>query len=66
MIEPSRHILTLNASCLNYDSLAGFHISITAKPFFQRMGFAVVKEQTVDCRGEIFTNFAMEKILSVS
>ncbi|MGI8936578.1 MAG: GNAT family N-acetyltransferase [Phormidesmis sp.] len=38
-------------------------VSITAKPFFQRMGFAIVKEQTVDRRGETFTNFAMEKFL---
>ncbi|NJR64455.1 MAG: GNAT family N-acetyltransferase [Leptolyngbyaceae cyanobacterium CRU_2_3] len=35
--------------------------SITAKPFFQRLGFLVVKEQQVACRGEIFTNYAMEK-----
>lgn len=38
-------------------------VSITAKPFFQRMGFAIVKEQTVARRSETFTNFAMEKIL---
>ena len=37
--------------------------SITAKPFFQRMGFLVVKEQQVTCRGEIFINYAMEKLL---
>jgi putative acetyltransferase len=37
--------------------------SITAKPFFQRIGFSVVKEQTVTCRGEIFTNYFMEKKL---
>nr|WP_253274337.1 GNAT family N-acetyltransferase [Myxosarcina sp. GI1] len=37
--------------------------SITAKPFFQRMGFSVVKEQKVARRGEIFTNYVMEKIL---
>uniref|UniRef100_A0A832H4Y8 GNAT family N-acetyltransferase n=1 Tax=Oscillatoriales cyanobacterium SpSt-402 TaxID=2282168 RepID=A0A832H4Y8_9CYAN len=36
--------------------------SITAKPFFQRMGFSVVKEQNVACRGEILTNYLMEKI----
>ncbi|BAZ38468.1 hypothetical protein NIES4101_44050 [Calothrix sp. NIES-4101] len=35
--------------------------SITAKPFFQRMGFAVVKEQTVTRRGETFINYVMEK-----
>ena len=37
--------------------------SITAKPFFQRMGFSVVKKQEVTCRGETFINYAMEKIL---
>ena len=36
--------------------------SITAKPFFQRMGFSVVKEQQVKCRGENFINYAMEKL----
>lgn len=38
-------------------------VSITAKPFFQRMGFLVVKEQQVTRRGETFTNYAMEKFL---
>jgi putative acetyltransferase len=37
--------------------------SITAKPFFQRMGFAVLAAQQVSCRGEQFTNYAMEKVL---
>ncbi|NMG21880.1 GNAT family N-acetyltransferase [Brasilonema bromeliae] len=38
--------------------------SITAKPFFQHMGFSVVKEQQVTRRGETFTNYVMEKFLS--
>ena len=37
--------------------------SITAKPFFQRLGFSVVKEQQVSRRGEIFINYVMEKFL---
>ena len=37
--------------------------SITAKPFFQRMGFSVVKEQEVTRRGEVFINYVMEKSL---
>ena len=37
--------------------------SITAKPFFQRMGFSVVEEQEVSRRGETFINYAMEKFL---
>ena len=36
-------------------------VSITAKPFFHRMGFSVIKEQEVICRGETFINYAMEK-----
>jgi putative acetyltransferase len=37
--------------------------SITAKPFFQHMGFSVVKQQEVACRGEILINYVMEKRL---
>ncbi|WP_416350930.1 GNAT family N-acetyltransferase [Rivularia sp. UHCC 0363] len=40
--------------------------SITAKPFFQRMGFSVIKEQQVECRGENFINYVMEKYLTAS
>lgn len=38
-------------------------VSITAKPFFQRMGFAVIEQQTVTHRGELFINYLMEKVL---
>lgn len=37
-------------------------VSITAKPFFERHGFKVVKEQTVNLRGVELTNFVMEKL----
>lgn len=37
--------------------------SITAKPFFERMGFVVVEEQSVTVRGETFVNYRMEKCL---
>ena len=37
--------------------------SITAKPFFESMGFRLVREQVVECRGEQLTNFAMTKTL---
>jgi putative acetyltransferase len=37
--------------------------SITARPFFQNMGFVVVTEQQVSRRGETFINYAMEKKL---
>jgi putative acetyltransferase len=38
-------------------------VSITAKPFFQRMGFSIVQKQEVTCRGETFVNYVMEKSL---
>lgn len=37
------------------------HVSITAKPFFERFGFRVVKEQQVAINGQVLTNFLMEK-----
>ncbi|WP_028022440.1 GNAT family N-acetyltransferase [Enterovibrio calviensis] len=44
-------------------SVARFYsnVSITAKPFFQRMGFQVVKVQQVEKAGAVFTNYIMEK-----
>ena len=39
--------------------------SITARPFFERMGFQVFREQNVEHRGMIFRNYAMEKRLCV-
>ncbi|KAM3094072.1 GNAT family N-acetyltransferase [Phormidesmis sp. 146-35] len=49
---------------LNLDRLHT-EASITAKPFFERMGFSVIKEQQVACRGETFTNYQMEKSLGI-
>ena len=37
--------------------------SITAKPFFEKRKYSVIKEQTVECRGQFFTNYKMQKIL---
>ncbi|MDP9454801.1 MAG: GNAT family N-acetyltransferase [Actinobacteria bacterium] len=37
--------------------------SITARPFFERRGFRVVRERSVMVRGASMTNFAMEKDL---
>ena len=37
--------------------------SITAKPFFIRQGFTLLKEQQVVCRGEVLVNYIMEKML---
>lgn len=36
-------------------------VSITAKPFFEKQGFATVKEQTVLLRNIEFTNYKMER-----
>jgi GNAT superfamily N-acetyltransferase len=38
--------------------------SITAKPFFQKMGFAVIRSQQVQRRGETLTNYRMQKFLT--
>lgn len=37
--------------------------SKTARPFFQRQGFAVITEQSVPVNGEKLTNYRMEKPL---
>ncbi len=37
--------------------------SITARPFFDRIGFSVLTEQQVFLRGEAFINYAMKKSL---
>lgn len=37
------------------------HASITARPFFEKRGYKVVKEQQVERQGIFLTNFIMEK-----
>ncbi len=37
------------------------HASVTARPFFERRGYRVVKEQQVERQGILLTNFVMEK-----
>ena len=36
------------------------HASITAKPFFEKRGYVVVKEQQVERQGIFLTNYVME------
>lgn len=36
-------------------------VSLTARPFYEHLGFSVVNEQQVKVNGEILTNFLMEK-----
>lgn len=37
------------------------HASITARPFFEKRGYVVIKEQQVERRGVWLTNFVMKK-----
>lgn len=37
------------------------HASITAKPFFEKRGYIVVKEQQIERQGIFLTNFIMIK-----
>lgn len=37
--------------------------SITARPFFERRGYRMLAEQQVALRGQVFTNYRMEKLL---
>lgn len=37
------------------------HASITARPFFEKRGYRVIKEQRVERHGIFLTNFMMEK-----
>lgn len=39
------------------------YASITAKPFFEKRGYTVLKEQQVQRQGAMLTNFVMEKQL---
>jgi putative acetyltransferase len=38
-------------------------VSITAKSFFLKQGYVVVKQQEVEYNGQVFTNYAMKKDL---
>ena len=37
-------------------------VSLTARPFYERYGFRVVKEQQIEVNGLLLTNFVMEKV----
>lgn len=39
------------------------HASITAKPFFKKRGYHLIKEQTVQRNGQQLTNYIMKKII---
>ncbi|MGR5209455.1 GNAT family N-acetyltransferase [Vibrio rotiferianus] len=48
----------------NFNNRLYANVSLTAKPFFERHGFIVIKQQSVDIRGQTLTNFLMEKELN--
>ncbi|MEO8890333.1 MAG: GNAT family N-acetyltransferase, partial [Coleofasciculaceae cyanobacterium] len=57
---------TIEAKALNLGLTRLFvEASITAKPFFQHMGFSVMQQQQVFCRGETFINYLMDKQLLI-
>ena len=39
------------------------HASETARPFFERRGYRVLRPQQVERRGQVLTNYVMEKEL---
>lgn len=41
------------------------HASITAKPFFEKRGYKVIREQQVERQGIFLTNYVMEKAVPV-
>jgi putative acetyltransferase len=54
------HRIMDEARLLALDSVHA-NVSITAKPFFTSFGFDVVAEQSVERRGEFFTNYLMRR-----
>lgn len=44
-----------------HDCTLTTHASITARPFFERRGYRVIREQQIERRGVLLTNFVMEK-----
>ncbi len=56
-------VIETQAQSLGVDRLFT-EASITAKPFFQRMGLLVLQTQTVSCRNQTFINYQMEKRLT--
>ncbi|GLR74487.1 GNAT family N-acetyltransferase [Aliivibrio sifiae] len=38
-------------------------VSITAKPFYEHFGFTIIRQQTIDIRGQKLVNYVMEKTI---
>ncbi|MFV3010725.1 GNAT family N-acetyltransferase [Clostridium botulinum] len=47
----------------NHISVVTTNASITAKPFFKKRGYEVIKEQFVERNGQFLKNFIMKKVL---
>lgn len=47
----------------NKETIITVHASITARPFFEKRGYTIVKEQQVERQGIHLTNYVMEKNL---
>ncbi|NFM80121.1 GNAT family N-acetyltransferase [Clostridium botulinum] len=47
----------------NHISIVTTNASITAKPFFEKRGYEVIKEQFVERNGQFLKNFIMKKVL---
>ena len=52
-----------SALCDTLPAARTTHASITARPFFEARGYRVVRPQQVERRGQVLTNFVMEKEL---
>jgi len=56
-------VTAIQAAIATIQGKLPFLISLTARPFFERMGFGVIREQDVELRGVLFRNYAMQKIV---
>ncbi len=62
----NRGVATMICNKLEQKMLKGkiiTHSSITAKHFFEKRGYKVIKEQQVERNGLLLTNYIMEKII---
>ncbi len=57
------YVLEHQAQALGVHAL-NVEVSITARPFFERLGFTLIQQQQVFCRGAWLTNFQMVKHLT--
>lgn len=56
------------ALCDQLESMAGIeciivHASVTAKPFFEKRGYRIIKKQEVERQGILLPNYLMQKLL---